>query len=466
MILVGNQRGGASDLARHLLNAHDNEHVRLAEIRGFMSDDLHEALTEAYAMSKGTKCRKFLYSLSLNPPPGEQVPEDAFEKAIERIEKDLGLGGQPRAIVFHEKEGRRHAHAVWSRIDTSAMKAVNIHRDHEKLNAASRDLFIKHGWTLPEGFIDRELSDPTNFTLSEWQQAKRIGRDPRGIKTALQDAWAISDSAVTFAHALYERGYKLARGDRRSFVAVDRMGEVYAIPKWVGVKTKEVRARLGDEAALPGITESKAAWTDEILPRFEEMAGALSSKAAERNYAYEQRKARLITQQREERQVLASMQRERREKDALVRQAKFNKGLRGLWDRFTGRHRKLTREHEKLALVAKRKDASERDALTFRHLETRRALIAARREEISRLRENRWFVRGEIVERRAWQREPPSAPREPRRRRTALRSTIRTVALRVWIMPPSPSGARHRPAGVLHDGNRLPQAQCLYSADH
>lgn len=29
---------------------------------------------------------------------------------------------------------------------------------------------------------------------------------------------------------------------------IDYRSEVYSIPKWAGVKTKEVRARLGDEA--------------------------------------------------------------------------------------------------------------------------------------------------------------------------------------------------------------------------
>jgi hypothetical protein len=40
-----------------------------------------------------------------------------FELAIERIEERLGLQGQPRAIVIHEKNARVHAHCVWSRID-------------------------------------------------------------------------------------------------------------------------------------------------------------------------------------------------------------------------------------------------------------------------------------------------------------------------------------------------------------
>ena len=42
MILVGNQRGGVRDIARHLLND-ENDHVYVHEVRGFASDDLDEA---------------------------------------------------------------------------------------------------------------------------------------------------------------------------------------------------------------------------------------------------------------------------------------------------------------------------------------------------------------------------------------------------------------------------------------
>ncbi|SCX54398.1 hypothetical protein SAMN05720354_11439 [Nitrosospira sp. Nsp1] len=51
---------------------------------------------------------------------------ETFEQAIERAEEKLGLNGQPRAIVFHEKNGRRHCHAVWSRIKMDEMKAVQL----------------------------------------------------------------------------------------------------------------------------------------------------------------------------------------------------------------------------------------------------------------------------------------------------------------------------------------------------
>src|SRR5690606_32007004 len=126
LILKGSQRAGGRQLAAHLLRTDENEHVEVHELRGFMADDLHGAFQEAYAASKGTRAKQPFFSLSLNPPANENVPTEIFEDAIDRVEQRLGLAGQPRAVVFHEKDGRRHAHAVWSRIDTDAMKAVNL----------------------------------------------------------------------------------------------------------------------------------------------------------------------------------------------------------------------------------------------------------------------------------------------------------------------------------------------------
>lgn len=246
MILVGNQRGGARELALHLLKD-ENDHVELHELTGFAARDLRGAFNEAYAISRGTRCRQYLYSCSFNPPAAANVSTEEFRAAIARVEAELGLTGQPRAIVFHEKQGRRHAHCVWSRIRADDMKAVQLSYTHKKLMAIARDLYLEHGWKMPRGLTRSKASDPRNFTLAQWQQAKRTGQDPRAIKTALQDAWAISDTKAALVRALMERGYRLARGDGKAFVAVDRYGEVYSLPRQVCIRTKEVRARLGDE---------------------------------------------------------------------------------------------------------------------------------------------------------------------------------------------------------------------------
>ncbi len=265
MILKASQRAGGTQLAIHLLKTDENEHVEVHEVSGFVSDTPLDAFKEAYAISRGTKCRQFLFSLSLSPPEKENVPIEVFEQAITDIENSIGLIGQPRIIVFHEKEGRRHAHCVWSRIDVEKMTAINLPHFKLKLRDISRALYLEQGWKMPRGLVNSIERNPLNFTQEEWQQTKRIKQDPRAIKEAFQDCWAISDSHTAFASALEERGYYLARGDRRGFVAVDWRGEIYAISRWVGIRTKEVKARFGDPDELPSVEKSKNVWPENLL---------------------------------------------------------------------------------------------------------------------------------------------------------------------------------------------------------
>lgn len=75
-----------------------------------------------------------LYSLSINPDPSQgPLSREQYFDYIDRTEENLGLAGQPRAVVFHTKHERPHCHVVWSRIDTDKMKAVHMAFDREKL---------------------------------------------------------------------------------------------------------------------------------------------------------------------------------------------------------------------------------------------------------------------------------------------------------------------------------------------
>ena len=258
MILKASERGDAAQLARYLLSMRDNDHVELHDVRGFASEDLAGAFSEADAIARGTRCQKHLFSMSLNPPAGENVGVEAFEQAIAGIERKLGLENQPRAIVFHEKDGRRHAHVVWSRIDTERMRAINLPHFKIKLRDVSRQLYLEHGWDMPRGLQDRALRDPLSFTREEWRQARRAGLDPREVKAVFQQCWKASDNRQSFEQALKERGFRLAKGDRRGFVAVDYRGEVYSLSRYTAAKTKDLEARLGDPALLRTVDEVKA----------------------------------------------------------------------------------------------------------------------------------------------------------------------------------------------------------------
>lgn len=420
MILHGNQRGGAKNLALHLLKE-ENEHVDVHELRGFISDNLVSALNEIYAVSRGTKARQFLYSLSLNPPPSENVPTPAFEDAIERVEKKLGLEGQPRAIVFHEKEGRRHCHAVWSRIDTKEMKAVQLSFTKRKLMEVSRELFREHGWTMPPGMIDAQERDPRNFTLAQWQQVKRTGKDPKALKTLFQDCWAASDSQAAFAQALKERGLVLARGDRRGFVAVDHRCEVFSVSKWVGVRVKEVRAKLGEPEHLPSVAEARAQIARDMDAHLNSLQHAQHHAISQRISDIEAERQRMAENHAREREELIKAQARRRREDIKARQKRFRGGLRGMLDRVTGKRQRVQKQNQKHAWFAHKRDQQARDALVFQQLEARRTL-QTRIERLRAFNERSCQAIGQDREQYRDIREQRREVFEPVRRATNTRS--------------------------------------------
>ena len=383
MILVGNQRGGARNLALHLTND-ENDHVEVHELRGFVSDDLMGALKEVDAVSKGTRCRQYLFSLSINPPAEETVSTESFEAAIEKVENKLGLKDQPRAIVFHEKEGaggyRRHAHVVWSRIDTDEMKAIQLSHSKRKLNAVSKELYLEHGWRLPAGYIDRSMKDPLTYTLDEWQQARRNGLDPKKIKETFQDAWASTDSAEAFANALQERGFEVAKGDRRGYVAIDRFCEVYSIPRQCNVKTKEIKARLGPADALPSLDQAKDAIARQMEQKLSSFIHEIDVNIAARKEEIARQRIEMRDRHREEKLELQRHHKQRQQEEAIARQSRFRKGLPGLWDFLRGQHHRIARANKDEAMEAKLRDLKESNALSAKHLDERQELSNQMRE--------------------------------------------------------------------------------------
>lgn len=388
MILKCSQRGGAKQLALHLMKTEENEHVETHEVRGFLADDVLGAFREVEAISQGTKCKQYLFSVSLNPPQTENVSIETFESALSSIEERTGLTGQPRVVVFHEKEGRRHCHAVWSRIDPETMTAKPLPFFKNKLQEVSRQQYLENGWRMPPGLIDKRNRDPRNFSLDEWQQAKRAGRNAGEIKALIQEAWSISDSKNSFAHALKERGFYLAKGDRRGHIAMSFDGEPFSIPRMLGQKTKDVRARLGNPNELPSIEDARKHIAADYLPKIQKYVGEIRQKAKANIEKVEAERLRLSAAHAQERKRLDEGIRQRNEREQRERAERFRKGMLGLWDRLSGKHKALEKQNEMEALWALERDRRQRDAMVAAQLDERRAL----QERLKAARERRETV--------------------------------------------------------------------------
>ena len=374
MIIKASQRGGGKQLALHLLRTDENEHVEVHDMRGFVSNDVTGAFKEAYAVSKGTKCKQFLFSASFNPPEQERVDIKTFEAAIEKLEEKNNLQGQPRVIVFHEKEGRRHAHAVWSRIDADTMTARNLPHYKYKCRDLSREIYMEQGWKMPRGLMNSKERDPRNFNLAEWQQAKRHGLHARNLKEMMAECWAASDSKAAFQHALSERGMILAKGDRRGHVAVTHDGAVLSIARYTGKKAKEIKARLGDPEHLPNVDNARTQMAGQMNEAVKRHIQEAKAQYKEAMAPVEQRRHVMAEHHKAERVLVHEKQRVRWGQESRMRAARYRTGLSGLMQRFSGQRAKIEKQNISEATNALKRDQDQRQTLINAQLAERQKL--------------------------------------------------------------------------------------------
>jgi len=416
MIFSASQRAGAMELAAHLLNGEENDHVTLHEIRGFLADTLEGAFREIEAISRGTRCQKFLFSLSLNPPDYADVPIEDFEAAIEEIERKLGLLDQPRVIVFHEKNGRRHCHVVWSRLvyseHTHRMVAIRMSHFKHKLMDISRFQFLKHGWKLPEGMKRAADRSPWHLSREEHRQAVRLSEDPKALKALFKGAWEQSDTLQTFAAALQERGMLLARGDRRGFVALDMAGSIYSLTRWIDIGTRELKSRLGKPETLPTVEQAKEFMAErmgENLQRY--IAESRQRAKTVRQPLVEEIRAMALAQRAERAQLIENQQR-RWVEETKLRMARLPIGMKWLWHKASGKYQKIRAQNEAETKACLERDRKELHAVVRAHLTERQKLqetVKAYKEEhkAEALR-----IRREVARYVSTATAPPALPQE------------------------------------------------------
>jgi hypothetical protein len=263
VIIKGKSVGGAKRLAVHLMRTDTNERAEVKELRGVAAEDLRGALLEMQAVAAGTRSTKPFYHGSINTRADERLTDDQRMQAIDRLEEKLGLSGQPRVVVVHEKEGREHCHIVWSRIDLDRMAAISDSHNYRKHEEVARALEREFGHERVQGaHIEREGKPRPERTPShaEMLQADRTGMSPQQVKTQVTELWQRTDSGQAFAVALWDAGYVLARGDRRDYVVIDPMGGTHSLARRVeGMKAKDIRDRMADmdSQRLPNITDAK-----------------------------------------------------------------------------------------------------------------------------------------------------------------------------------------------------------------
>ncbi len=265
-IIKSNIRANGVDLAYHLQRTVDkdgfDQTFEIAEVRGTVADDVMGAFKEMEAVAAGTKGTKPLFSLSINP--SEPMTREQYATAIDQLEEAHNLVGQPRVVVFHNKKGREHAHVVWSRVDAENMKIIHNSFDRQRNRDMARKLAHQFGHKLPEGLEKDRGTDRFNErsrkNWAEYNQEKRTGITKDQRITEITAAYREADNGASFVHALEERGYHLAQGQRRAYVVVDMAGEVFSVSRHVeDAKAREIKIKLADRPSekLPSVERAR-----------------------------------------------------------------------------------------------------------------------------------------------------------------------------------------------------------------
>jgi hypothetical protein len=206
------------------------------------------------------------------------------------------------------------------------MRAIHMSHDHAKLMDLACDLARKFGFELTAGMRAweekrRQQMAELEPTLAENAQQIATGITPEERRDAITAAFETSDSPEAFINALEERGYILARGDRRGFVVIDESGNVHSLSRYVkGHSAKDVRAKLAPltPEQLPTVDQAKELMRQRVQARQdrERERGVEEDAQRKAQARRDQEEAGLGRKQRDRRAKLAG-----REQDLRVRHA-------------------------------------------------------------------------------------------------------------------------------------------------
>ena len=304
MIIKGKSRAAPSELARHLGRADTNERIEILQLDS--AGTTAEAFRDWQTYTQATKGKLGLYHANIDPDAKYEMTPQQWMRAVDILEEELGLQGQPRAVVMHEKNGREHIHVVWARADMDTLTLRSDSMNYQAHERASLRMEQEFGHDyVPGKHAKRDRENQPEFPLAEvghheWQQGERGGMNHRDRKAQVTALYEASDNGPAFKAALEDAGYTLARGDRRDFVILDGDGKAHSLGRQLpGVKAKELRAFMAeiDPESLPGVKEARAAIRDAASAELKPEQGAIDQRLDALRQAIEERHREELDQQ-------------------------------------------------------------------------------------------------------------------------------------------------------------------------
>jgi hypothetical protein len=268
--------------ASHLTNTEENERAELREIRGLDAGNVREALEEMQRLAHvNPRVKNFMHHADFNPRRDEVLTDAERDRAIEIYEERRGIPeNTPRVVMEHIKEGRKHWHVIWLRVDENG-RAFSDSLSAKVAHEAAREIERELGHEKVIGPYDREQGTPRppRRDLKPWEMYRGIKTniDPRDVTAEITDLRQQCADGIEFHAALEKRGYILARGDKiiagaPALMLIDPAGSAHHLTRRIdGMNSKQVNEfmRDVDRAALPDIRQAQAMHQDRKIAALE-----------------------------------------------------------------------------------------------------------------------------------------------------------------------------------------------------
>jgi len=282
------------------------------------------------------------------------------------------------------------------------------------------------------------------------ESASRRILDPRDLKKIIGEAFQFADSAKAFNAVLEQNAMQLARGDKRGFVVLHHSGEALPLHRFLGVKQKDVRARLGQPEHVQTVDQAREFLKDRMTAQAERQIEELKKAHDKERRPMAQAVRQLKGEQQQARSSLVDVQQQRQAQEAKARASKIRKGIAGLWDKAqlkfgTG---PLARQFAAEIEQSQQRDRTEFHALKTDQLRDRHQLQKSIRLMQEKQRRERQQARSVLGHWLTLDRDTPphGRPSKPARheQREIYARARRPAAVQGSERPPQGAGARAR----------------------
>ncbi|WP_417832351.1 LPD7 domain-containing protein [Terasakiella sp.] len=268
MIINGSTRGTSwadiEELCQHLLNVESNEEVEVNGVRHCLNHSLQGSLKEMRFLSLGSRSKKSVYHSSISAPrdEAERLSDKQWLDAVDVLENEMGFQGHQRAIVFHKKNGRKHAHVIWGMVNPSTLKAASTSWNYVKHERAARKIEQRFNLKKVQGVhvqSDGKSRPRSTFDFQDVQSSERTGQDLKANIQMIAQAWEQSQNGQSFKDCLATHNLTLSQG-QRGFIVVDGGGNCHSIARRLKLKKRDVEHKLSDISLndLPTVEEVKS----------------------------------------------------------------------------------------------------------------------------------------------------------------------------------------------------------------